>query len=155
MFGFRAESRSPSTGFPRLSRNLRLNDPRPSGKPLAGADAAVHKLVALAMMIIAGVTIRNLHRGTEFRSIELTVVIIAGLLFLLMVVSGSLLSLGKARNDEILTLHQGRLASYSHCHILGYLPSDTWQVVRDAVGGSSIHAGCDLPAFLFLKTNVA
>jgi hypothetical protein len=89
-----------------LSRNLRRNDPRPSGKPLAGADTAVHKLVALAMGIIAGVTIRNLHRGIEFRRIELTGVIVAGLLFLLMVVSGSLLSLGKARNDEILTLHK-------------------------------------------------
>jgi hypothetical protein len=89
-----------------LSRNLRLNDPRPSGKPLAGTDAAVHKLVALAMMIVAGVTIRNLHRGIEFRRIELTGVIVAGLLFLLMVVSGSLLSLGKARNDEILTLRK-------------------------------------------------
>jgi hypothetical protein len=89
-----------------LSRNLRLNDPRLSGKPLAGADAAVHKLVALAMMIIAVVTLRNLHRGIEFRSIEFAAVIIAGLLFLLMVVSGSLLSLGKARNDEILTLHK-------------------------------------------------
>ena len=88
-----------------LSRNLRLNDPRLSGKPLAGADAAVHKLVALAMMIIAGVTIRNLHRGIEFRSIELTAIIVAGLLFLLMVVSGSLLSLGKARNKGILALH--------------------------------------------------
>ena len=32
-------------------------------------------------------------------------VIVAGLLFLLMVVSGSLLSLGKARNDRILALH--------------------------------------------------
>jgi len=89
-----------------LSRNLRLNDPRPSGKPLTGADSAVHKLSALAMGIIAGVTIRNLHRGIEFRRIELTGVIVAGLLFLLMVVSGSLLSLGKARNDEILTLHK-------------------------------------------------
>lgn len=89
-----------------LSRNLRINDPRPSGTPLAGADAAVHKLVALAMMIITGLTIRNLHRGIEFRSIELTAVIVAGLLFLLMVVSGSLLSLGKARNDEILALHK-------------------------------------------------
>jgi len=88
-----------------LSRNLRLNDPRPSGKPLTGADSAVHKLSALAMGIIAGVTIRNLHRGIEFRSIELTAVIVAGLLFVLMVVSGSLLSLGKARNDEILALH--------------------------------------------------
>ena len=89
-----------------LSRNLKLNDPRPSGKPLAGADAAVHKLVALAMMIVAGVTIRNLHRGIEFRSVEFTALIVTGLLFLLMVVSGSLLSLGKARNDEMLTLHK-------------------------------------------------
>ena len=45
-----------------LSRNLRLNDPRLSGKPLTGADSAVHKLSALAMGIIAGVTIRNLHK---------------------------------------------------------------------------------------------
>jgi hypothetical protein len=89
-----------------LSRNLRLDDPRPSGKPLTGADSAVHKLSALAMGIIAGVTIRNLHRGIEFRSIEYTVVIIAGLLFVLMVVSGSLLSLGKARKDEILAFHK-------------------------------------------------
>ncbi len=58
------------------------------------------------MGIIAGVTIRNLHRGIEFRSIELTAVVVAGLLFVLMVVSGSLLSLGKARNDEILALHK-------------------------------------------------
>ncbi len=89
-----------------LSRNLRLNDPRPSGKPLTGADSAVHKLSALAMGIIAAVTIRNLHRGIEFRSIELTAVIIAGLLFVLMVLSGSLLSLGKARNDWMLALHK-------------------------------------------------
>jgi hypothetical protein len=88
-----------------LSRNLRLNDPRPFGKPLTGADSAVHKLSALAMGLIAGLTIRNLRRGIEFRSIELTAVIVAGLLFLLMVVSGSLLSLGKARNNGILALH--------------------------------------------------
>jgi hypothetical protein len=89
-----------------LSRNLRLNDPRLSGKPLTGADSAIHKLSALAMGIIAGLTIRNLHRGIEFRSIELTAVIVAGLLFVLMVVSGSLLSLGKARNDWMVALHE-------------------------------------------------
>ena len=58
------------------------------------------------MGITAGVTIRNLHRGTEFRSIEFTAVIVAGLLFLLMVVSGSLLSLGKARNHEVVAIHK-------------------------------------------------
>ena len=88
-----------------LSRNLRLNDPRPSGKPLTGADSAVHKLSALAMGIIAGLTIRNLHRSIEFRSIEFTAVIVAGLLFVLTVVSGSLLSLGMARNKGMVALH--------------------------------------------------
>jgi len=88
-----------------LSRNLRLNDPRPSGKPLMGADSAVHKLIALATGIIAGVTIRSLHRGIKFSSIEFTAVIVAGLLFVLMVVSGSLLSLGKARNKGMVALH--------------------------------------------------
>jgi hypothetical protein len=42
----------------------------------------------------------------EFGSLELTAVIIAPLLFLLMFVSGGLLSLGKARNDEILAVHE-------------------------------------------------
>jgi hypothetical protein len=88
-----------------LSRNLRLNDPRPSGKPLSGADSAVHKLIALATGIIAGVTIRSLHRGTEFSSIEFTAIIVAGLFFVLMVVSGSFLSLGKARNKGMVALH--------------------------------------------------
>ena len=49
-----------------LSRNLRHNDPRASGKPLTGALPALHKLVALATVITVAVTIRNLHRGTEF-----------------------------------------------------------------------------------------
>jgi hypothetical protein len=41
------------------------------------------------MVISAGVTIRNPHRDREFRSIELTAVIAAGLSFLLKFVSAS------------------------------------------------------------------
>jgi hypothetical protein len=89
-----------------LSRNLRRNDPRLSGKPIAGAMSTVHKLMALATAITLAVAIRRLHRGIEFSGIELTLVIIAGLLFLLMIVSGSLLSLGQARNDAIFAIHK-------------------------------------------------
>jgi hypothetical protein len=39
-----------------LSRNLRHNDPRASGKPLAGALPAMHKLAALATVIIVAET---------------------------------------------------------------------------------------------------
>jgi hypothetical protein len=89
-----------------LSRNLRHNDPRASGKPLAGALSAVHKLVALATVIAVAMTIRNLHRGMEFTGIELTAVIFTGLFFLLMFVTGSLLSLGKAASQEVQVLHE-------------------------------------------------
>jgi hypothetical protein len=89
-----------------LSRNLRQNDPRLSGKPIAGAISTVHKLLALATVITAAVAIRRLHRGVEFTSIELTAVIIAGLFFLLMIITGSLLSLGRPRSDELLAVHK-------------------------------------------------
>jgi len=88
-----------------LSRNLRHNDPRPTGKPLTGALPALHKLAALATVITVAATIRNLHRGMEFRSIELTAVMFTGLLFLLMFVTGTLLSLGKAASEVVHVVH--------------------------------------------------
>ncbi len=88
------------------SRNLRLNDPRPSGQPLTGAASTVHKLFALATAITAAVTIRRLHRGVEFGSIELTAVIFAALFFVLMFVSGTLLSLGRAASEGVQAVHK-------------------------------------------------
>ena len=88
------------------SRNLRLNDPRISGKPIASGIGTVHKLFALAALITAAVAIRRLHGGMQFTSIELAAVILAGLFFVLMIITGSLLSLGRPRNDEILAVHK-------------------------------------------------
>ncbi len=89
-----------------LSRNLSLNDPRPSGKPIASAIATVHKLIAIVTLVVLAVTVRNLHRGREFTSIELTAVGLAALFFLLMIVSGSLLSLGRPRSNAVLAVHK-------------------------------------------------
>ncbi len=88
------------------SRNLRLNDPRLSGKPIASGIATVHKLLALAALITAAVAIRRLNRGMQFTSIELAAVILAGLFFVLMIITGSLLSLGRPRSDELLAVHK-------------------------------------------------
>lgn len=114
-----------------LSRNLRLNDPRPSGKPLASAAAGVHKLLALAAMIAATVAIRNLHRGIEFRTVELTAVGLAGLLLLLMIITGSLLSLGRPRSTQTLRRSQTALASRRHSHLRRHLPFNPRPVVID------------------------
>jgi uncharacterized iron-regulated membrane protein len=74
--------------------------------PVAGAISTVHKLLAIATAITAVVAIRRLHRGIEFGSVGLMAVILASLLFLLMIITGSLLSLGRARNDPLLAVHQ-------------------------------------------------
>jgi len=89
-----------------LSRNLRLNDPRPSGKPVAGGIFTIHKFGAILTVIVAAVTIRKLQRGVGMEGIEVAAVVFAVLLFLLMFVSGAFLSIGKARNDDILTVHK-------------------------------------------------
>jgi hypothetical protein len=71
-----------------LGRNLGLNDRRLFGESVTGAISTVHKLLALVMVISAGVTIGNLLRGREFRSFELApviVAVIASLLSLLMI----------------------------------------------------------------------
>jgi hypothetical protein len=89
-----------------VSRNLALYDPRPAGKAVAGAIYGVHKFIALATVITAAITLRRLHRGIEFTSIELAAVLVAGLFFLLMLITGGLLSVGRAKNDAVLAVHQ-------------------------------------------------
>jgi uncharacterized membrane protein len=66
----------------------------------------VHKFGAILTVIVAAVTIRKLQRGVGMGGIEVAAVIIAGLLLLLMFVSGALLSIGRARNNEIFTVHK-------------------------------------------------
>ena len=89
-----------------LSRSLRLNDPRPYGKPVSNGMFSVHKFGAILTVIVAAVTIRKLQSAVGMGGVEVALVIVAGLLFLLMFVSGAFLSIGRARNDEILTLHK-------------------------------------------------
>lgn len=89
-----------------LSRNLERNDPRLSGKPLAGAESTVHKLLALATAILLAMAIRNLHRGTQFGSIEWTVVLVAAGAFAFMIISGSWLSLGRTASHGLQVAHQ-------------------------------------------------
>jgi len=89
-----------------LSRGLRQSDPRLSGQPFAGAAFTVHKFVALATAILLGVTIRNLHKGVQFGGIEWMAVILGGLFFLLMFLSGGLQSVAKTANGSLRLVHE-------------------------------------------------
>ncbi len=78
-----------------------------SGRPLNVAIFTIHKLIALATVIAAGVTIYNLHKITEMRPIvEISAIIITGLLFLFLFITGALLSFDKPVSQAILAIHR-------------------------------------------------
>jgi len=78
-----------------------------SGKPLNMAIVTVHKLIALATVIVISVNIYHLYRALEFQTfIELVVIAVTGLLIIALFISGAFLSLGKSLPEAILRVHQ-------------------------------------------------
>jgi membrane-associated PAP2 superfamily phosphatase len=78
-----------------------------SGKPLNGGIFTIHKLIALATVIVIAANVYPLFRSGDIRTfVELAVVAITGLLFLALFVSGALLSIGKPLSGAILRVHQ-------------------------------------------------
>jgi hypothetical protein len=72
--------------------------------------------------------IRDIHRGMEFTGTALTAVIVIGLFFLLMFVTGSLLSLGRAANTAMQVVHEvvAALTSVSTCGAIYFLTRGRW-----------------------------
>jgi hypothetical protein len=79
-------------------------------------------------VITLAVTIRSLHRGTVFTGAALTAVIFTALFFLLMFVTGSLLSLGKTANTAMQVVHESVavLTSISTCGAIYLLTHGGW-----------------------------
>lgn len=78
-----------------------------SGKPLNVAIFTIHKLIALATVIVIAVNVYHLYGAVDFRTfVELVVIAVTGLLFLALFISGALLSLGKPMPEAIFRIHQ-------------------------------------------------
>ena len=78
-----------------------------SGKPYSTLIFTIHKLIALSAIIATAVTMVHLHKTAELRLVvEVSAIGITGLLFLFLLVSGGLLSIGKHLPTFILTVHQ-------------------------------------------------
>ena len=86
-----------------------------SGKPYNSMIFTVHKLIALATVIIIGVNVYHLFRTIDGNTlIALSVIAVSGLLFLALFISGALLSLipagllslEKPMSEVILKVHQ-------------------------------------------------
>jgi hypothetical protein len=76
------------------------------GRPLNSAVFTVHKLIAVGTVILIGVSIRNLYNAGNVQSLHFVLIGITGLLFLMLVVSGSLLSFDKLATKPVIMIHQ-------------------------------------------------
>jgi hypothetical protein len=76
------------------------------GRPLNSAIFTIHKLIAVGTVILIGVSIRNLYKAGVVQPLHFVLIGITGLLFLMLVVSGSLLSFDKLATKPVIMIHQ-------------------------------------------------
>ena len=78
-----------------------------SGRPLSVAIITIHKLIALATVIVTAAYVYHLYKAVDIRTfIEPAVIAVSGLLIIVLFVSGAFLSLGKPVPGAILKVHQ-------------------------------------------------
>jgi hypothetical protein len=71
------------------------------------AIITIHKLIALATVIVTAAYVYHLYRAVDIRTfVDLAVIAVTGLLFIVLFISGALLSPGKPLPGAILRLHQ-------------------------------------------------
>lgn len=76
-----------------------------SGKPYSSLYLNIHKLIALAAVVFLVMTVTRLNQVARLNTLELTVCLIAALLFLLTIISGGLASIPKDLPAAISNLH--------------------------------------------------
>jgi hypothetical protein len=77
-----------------------------SGKPYNSVLFNIHKLIALGVVILTAVTVYHLRADVEIRTLILGTIVVTGLLFLALFVSGALLSIGKPDHVAVLMIHR-------------------------------------------------
>lgn len=76
------------------------------GRPLNSAIFTIHKLIAVGTIILIGLNIRDLYQVVNLHALHPALIVITGLLFLALVVSGALLSFDKLVMPATLRIHQ-------------------------------------------------
>jgi hypothetical protein len=78
-----------------------------SGKPINVVIFTIHKLIALATVIVVATTVYNVHRAMPVREvIELATIAVTALLFIALFITGALLSRNSPMPAAVLKIHQ-------------------------------------------------
>lgn len=77
-----------------------------AGKPLNQFIFAIHKLLALATVIVAGIVIYNLHKNLDVNAIRIALTLLIALFFLALFITGIFLSFQKPLPGIVLLMHK-------------------------------------------------
>lgn len=76
------------------------------GRPLQSGFFTVHKLIAVGAIILLAVSARSLAKGADMDGLSVAALAVSGALFLVLIVTGALLSFDKLVTPLILRIHQ-------------------------------------------------
>ncbi len=77
-----------------------------SGAPYDGLKFNVHKLIAVGAIVLFGLAIRQLRAGGAASGLALPIVVLTGVLFLALIATGGMLSIGKPDVPAVLSVHR-------------------------------------------------
>ncbi len=79
-----------------------------SGRPLSVGLVTVHKLIAMVGIVLTGMAVNQLYKTADGKLlIELSVIVISGILFLALIATGALLTREEMQlPDLVLKIHQ-------------------------------------------------
>jgi len=77
-----------------------------AGKPYNGILFNIHKLVALGLVIVAGIQIYQALKSSDAQFLLIAIMVLAVLCVIALFASGALLSIGTPQYDLVLTIHR-------------------------------------------------
>ena len=78
-----------------------------SGRPLSVGLVTVHKLIAVVGIVLIGMAVNQLYKNVDGKLlIELSVIVLSGILFLALIATGALLTREEMLPEFVLKIHQ-------------------------------------------------
>jgi heme A synthase len=77
-----------------------------AGKPFNGLLLSVHKLIALGAFVYLIFTIIRIHRLTPLSPLEISACVVCGILFLILIATGGVISAMKNAPEVVHKIHQ-------------------------------------------------
>lgn len=77
-----------------------------TGRPYQNIVFNVHKLISLLTVVLGAIMVYNLQKGLEISGLATSLMILAGIMFIILIITGGLLNLDKPFYDTLRIVHR-------------------------------------------------